>query len=324
MKETENKKTTDVLFITRKSGVGTEWKLAKEIYEINSTRMRLFEYDSNLLETIKEIQKNNIILFHQPAIYSTALIIISKIMRKKCACLIWDSYPVIINKKRYDERLIRKIADAVENSLIALFNIKIVPTHDFLARYPDAKKKYFFPIIKKKIKKHTRKIQDVTHIRILFAGQINATRDLLGSYQELSQKLETSFELIICSKDKPSEQLLISPNVQYLGHLNDSELRRLADTCHFGLVSMNLSFAGPGLPSKTFEYIKQGLPILYYGPHLQSYIEAIEKSEIGIIITEHLILENTYIKKYQNITSEKISIFESTLKKNDEKSIDYI
>ena len=324
MKTIDDKESCDILFITRKSKVGTEWKLAKEIYETNATKITLYEHQSNLLETIKEIKQKKVILFHQPLIYSALLIILTKIMRKRTVCLIWDSYPVIINRKRYDERFVRKVADALENLLIALFNTKIVPTNDFLVRYPDAKKKYFFPKINREKKNYLEKAEKHTPIRILFAGQINETRDLLSSYLELSQKLESPFELIICSKDKPSEQILINTHVQYLGYLNSTELQAVADTCHFGLVSINVSFEGPALPSKTFEYIKQGLPILYYGPNLKSYIEAIEDSKIGIVIRKHSILHNTRLQQYNNITIEGITIFESSLKKNDEISIDYI
>lgn len=324
MKTAEKNNSSDTLFITRKSKTGTEWKLAREIYEANSTKMTLHEYQSNLVETINKIKQKKIILFHQPAIYFSILIIITTIMRKENACLIWDSYPVIINRKRYDERFTRKVADIVENLLIALFSTKIVPTYDFLVRYPDAKKKYFFPKISKEKKGYTEKIEKNLPIRILFAGQINETRDLFSSYRQLSQKLESSFELIICSRDKPNEQLLTSPQVRYLGYLDSADLQAIADSCHFGLVSINVSFEGPALPSKTFEYLKQGLPILYFGPNLKSYIEAIEKSEIGIVIAKHSILENTYLQKYKNITTGNINIFESTLKNNDENSIDYI
>jgi hypothetical protein len=65
---------------------------------------------------------------------------------------------------------------------------------------------------------------------------------------------------------------------------------------HFGLVSLNPLMDQPGFPSKTFDYLASGLPVLYFGRALPAYTSAIEKFGIGVDIThaKHIDLKSMH------------------------------
>ena len=54
---------------------------------------------------------------------------------------------------------------------------------------------------------------------------------------------------------------------------------------HFGLISLNPKLDQPGFPSKTFDYMAAGLPVLYFGRPLPSFTQAMERCGVGLDIT---------------------------------------
>ena len=117
---------------------------------------------------------------------------------------------------------------------------------------------------------------------ILFAGQVNATRGIEASLARLEQIFPTPFDLVLATHNKISDELKNHPRVLSVGGLDRSELNALAATCDYGLVSLSKDFDGPGLPSKSFDYLKMSLPCLYYGPKLPHFLEALERHQVGL------------------------------------------
>lgn len=313
-----------VLFVKSVGDDNTEGKVARAIYEKNASSMKMVERKDGLFNVLSKIKQNDIIVFHQPAIKSVFSIISSRLLRKKTLCLIWDSYPVIIDSRRYDNRLVRVIADLIENVLLYIVGQNVVPSSDFLVRYPNARKKYFWPKVVIPVFEKKNKLEKKDTVRILFAGQINLTRDLFSAYKEIGSKIEGPYELIICSSDTPCNELLAKSNVRYLGFLKHDDLASIARNCHFGLVSVNSKLVGPALPSKTYDYLKHGLSVMYYGPFLRSYVTSLEQSGVGIVIKNHQLMTRKFLQKQLDCEIGKIKKYESLMMENDVKDIEYL
>lgn len=233
----------------------------------------------------KQIWRCDLLIVHSPLIFSALHIMISRILRRPVVGLIWDKYPVTLNKVRFDKSLRRRILDLIENSALKMCSHVIVPSSDFLA----AKSlkhaivlPFWTPIRYEARREATSRVGD--RPKILFAGQINRTRDLVSAFAHLTSLLGNRFELLVASSDPLPPSLEARENITYLGFLERAALFATMKSCDFGLVSLSPGFDGPGFPSKTFAYLSAGLPCIYYGKPLPHYTSALQDSGVGFDI----------------------------------------
>ena len=63
-----------------------------------------------------------------------------------------------------------------------------------------------------------------------------------------------------------------------------------------GLICLSPDLDTPGFPSKIFDYVKAGLPSLYFGPSLEAYISILETSGVGINVCSCEGLDKTVVE----------------------------
>ena len=134
-------------------------------------------------------------------------------------------------------------------------------------------------------------------VQIVFAGQINISRDLLSSFRRLLSTACFHFELHVCSSNPLPSSMSRIKNIIYHGYIPPSLLPKLFCQCDAGLISVNTRLDVPAFPSKTFDYLAAGLPCLYCGPPFHHYVSALSECEVGIDITKSDKLELSQIQR---------------------------
>lgn len=240
------------------------------------------------LNVIFQIYRSHTIVLHSPLLHAFSLALIGRMMGKKIFVLAWDFYPVMLNGRRYDNRFLRRLGDFFETVAFKFCNKIFVPTGDFKKEelFRDASVLKFWPKINYIQTNKKLGIDKIRSIKIIFAGQVNETRGLCETINLLSEKSLLPFELLIASADVVPDKIASNPNVVILGELDNVDLQKHYIDCDFGLVSLSKYYDGPAFPSKTFEYIANGLPIIYCGPHLSAYVKLVQDSGIGIYLDE--------------------------------------
>lgn len=206
-------------------------------------------------------------------------------LRRKVVGLMWDHYPVTLAGQRYDPSLRRRLLDLIERSATRICTHLIVPSRDFLEADALSRAEvlpFWLPVecAPKNADKGREKL-----VRIIFAGQVNSTRGLEHAVAELEAHFAGEFVLAIASRDPLPNGLLGKENVEYLGFLTPDELRGEMARSHAGLVALSPQFDGPGLPSKTWEYLGAGLPCLFIGRDLPHYAKALTSSGVGYVLS---------------------------------------
>ena len=123
---------------------------------------------------------------------------------------------------------------------------------------------------------HESPMPDTKRIILQYAGNI-------GRVQGLDRILETlpeDIELHFYGSGAMEEKLKAynKPNVYFHGPYTRSEQSEILGKCHISLVTLNDKMYGLGIPSKTYNILASGRPILYFGP---------KNSEIELLIKEH-------------------------------------
>lgn len=260
----------EVLFLERKTSRAKWWK-----------------------EAIKAFSTSDVIIFHSPLVLSAPLVLLARILGRRIVSLVWDVYPVRLSGKRYDGRAVRRVADRLERLCLSISHVILVPSPDFL-KEPSLARAAFLPmwtsseraVCGSGAKPALPNAVDGTRLQILFAGQVNQTRDLEGAIKKLTEGLQVPFVLKIASFSEVPAKLRSHPSVNFVGGLTSAELQKLSAECHFGLISLSPQLDGAGFPSKTFDYLAFGLPILYFGPRLEYFIGLIEATGVGVDITD--------------------------------------
>ena len=237
------------------------------------------------VEHLTLILRSDVILLHSPLFMSLHYAIWARLLGKRVVSIVWDSYPVTLGGVRFDRRLRRRLFDWMENAVLWCSNRILVPSVDFL-RHPILNRaravKLWYAI--RALSDQPRPASSDAPLAILFAGQINRTRGLCGAVEQLDRVTQGRFHLLIASGDPLPTELRGHANVRHLGKLDRQGLREVAASCDCGLVSLAHDFDGPGLPSKTFEYLEAGIPCVYHGKRLEHYLAVLEDSGAGIEI----------------------------------------
>ncbi len=194
------------------------------------------------------ISHSDVIIIHSPFVRSLVQIAFAKLMRKTVVALVWDRYPVIVNGRRYDRRLLRRVADFAEVIALKLADRHLVPSRDFLSDPSFGNAQYvplWYPPECYPIDTTSSGLESRNELRILFAGQINETRGVEDSLNDLSRTLPGPFRLLIASHNRITSELLTDDRVSYVGPQSKDALVKLARTCDFGLISLAPGFDLP-------------------------------------------------------------------------------
>lgn len=260
--------------------IGTGLEREELSFELLEGRGQLFR-----LALLRAIVRCDVLIVHSPLAFAFIYVVFARLWGKKVLGLVWDHYPVTLKGHRYDSSIRRRLLDFMENRAIALCTHLLVPSEDFLEadRFARAQVLPFWLPIDLPQAGHDKSDADL--LRVIFAGQVNATRGLEQAYAELEGHFGDNFVLQVASRDVLPETLSDKHNVEHLGFLSRDALRSVLQECDCGLVALSEHFDGPGLPSKTWEYLAAGLPCIFVGKSLPHFAQALTDSGAGRVLT---------------------------------------
>lgn len=120
-----------------------------------------------------------------------------------------------------------------------------------------------------------RKLPDNDRIILEYAGNIGRVQGLEDVIANLPDDIE--FHLYGSGAVENKLKNLYTQNVYFHGPYSRNEQSEVLGSCHINLVTLNEKMYGLGVPSKTYNILASGRPILYFGP---------KNSEIGLLIRE--------------------------------------
>lgn len=121
-----------------------------------------------------------------------------------------------------------------------------------------------------------RPMPDTEKIVLQYAGNIGRVQGLDTIVETLPGDIELHFYGSGAMEETLKENN--KPNVFFHGPYTRSEQSDILEKCHISLVTLNDKMYGLGTPSKTYNILASGRPILYFGP---------KNSEIELLIKEH-------------------------------------
>lgn len=113
-------------------------------------------------------------------------------------------------------------------------------------------------------------------IKLEYAGNIGRVQGLDKLVDELPENLELHFYGTGAMEKTLKERN--KPNVFFHGPYFRSQQEAVLGACHVSIVTLSEGMYGLGVPSKTYNIMAAGRPIIYFGP---------ENGEIGLLIKEH-------------------------------------
>lgn len=116
---------------------------------------------------------------------------------------------------------------------------------------------------------------DTERIILQYAGNIGRVQGLERIIETLPQDIE--FHLYGSGAMEEKLKAYNKSNVFFHGPYARSEQSEILSKCHISLVTLNDKMFGLGTPSKTYNILASGRPILYFGP---------KNSEIELLIKE--------------------------------------
>lgn len=123
---------------------------------------------------------------------------------------------------------------------------------------------------------HESPMPDSDTIILQYAGNIGRVQGLDKIFEALPDNIE--FHLYGSGAMEEKLKAYGKPNVFFHGPYTRNEQSEILGKCHISLVTLNDKMYGLGTPSKTYNILASGRPILYFGPR---------NSEIELLIKEH-------------------------------------
>lgn len=127
-------------------------------------------------------------------------------------------------------------------------------------------------------------------IRILYAGNVGHLQGLKDFIRWFKQLDERFFELHIRGEGEAKQELIVAVqelkmnNVSFFGAFRRDEQSDILAKSHFGLVSLDTKMFGLGVPSKFYNIMKAGRPVLYFGPHHTEVYNSVKDDSLGLIL----------------------------------------
>jgi hypothetical protein len=239
----------------------------------------------DVFSIISHVRCADAVVVHSPLVKALGVALIAFLLRKKLICFVWDFYPVILSGRRFDRRPWRIFADLFENVVMARAALVFVPTSDFQVshRFYNFKALPFWPP-REYCARPPSSARSYDSLKLIFAGQVNATRDLESCFNTIRKISSVPVEFYVASSSNVPKELLNAQDVHFIGSLGQQQLLKRLGDFDFGLISLSKKFEGPGFPSKVFDYAAAGLPILYHGPTMNAYEKIIEQSGVGMCL----------------------------------------
>jgi hypothetical protein len=216
------------------------------------------------------------------------LVLMAVILRKKIVIFQWDVYPVTLNGLRYNTSLSRRFADRVERFLLWLTPKIVVPSKDFLPFVNEDKVAAVIPLWPQRqmaVQPHCAQDATTGPVRIGFAGQINRTRGVEALLRYLAQDASQPVQLHVFSNSVLDRACIEdSPHITVVQHgfLQRDALQTALQDMHFGLICLSAHMDQPGYPSKTYDYLAAGLPVLYFGRPLPAFTDPLKAAGLGV------------------------------------------
>lgn len=161
-------------------------------------------------------------------------------------------------------------------------------------------------------------------VRILYAGNVGQLQGLDSFLKWFKQLDDSLFELHIRGEGDAKQELVMFTkkmnmnNVFFEGAFKREEQSYILGMSHFGLVSLDDKMFGLGVPSKFYNIIKAGRPVLYFGPKFTEVYNSVEQDGLGLVVDKTTSIEdfsNCIVGKiegfnpeyYENIYNQKYS-----------------
>ena len=113
-------------------------------------------------------------------------------------------------------------------------------------------------------------------IKLGYAGNIGRVQGLDKLVDNLPDDVELHFYGTGAMEKSLKEKCL--PNVYFHGPYFRSQQEKVLGACHASVVTLSEGMYGLGVPSKAYNIMAAGRPVIYFGP---------EDGEIGLLIGEH-------------------------------------
>lgn len=259
--------------------------------ELDGNRIaRLGRLIAREIQRIPKLLWCDTVVFHSVVWVQFPSIILSYVLRRRIVLIHWDVYPVTIYGKSLSGSS-GKLYERLEWFLSRISTRIVIPSEDFVAffRHPDLRIMPLWPSVSLGRLSGRAVPTEGQPIRLAFVGQAGLTRGLPQAVARLGRETLARFELHIFSPKPPEEGLSdIAPNMRVVprGHLGRSELLAALDEMDFGLISLHPGMGQPGFPSKTFDYVAAGLPVIYTGRPLPAFAALLERTGVGFVLGE--------------------------------------
>jgi glycosyltransferase involved in cell wall biosynthesis len=265
-------------------GLGEEEIDGIKVLDVGKPKGRLQRIFTTSKEVVKKAleQKADIYHFHDPEI-----LLWVGLLKKSGAKIVYDVHedlPRQLLSKPYLTKSILKFvshfAERFENKKAKHCDMVITVTplivNRFAAFHPNVLRLANFPL---KIEFQKNELAKENYI--CYVGGLTVTR---GVYQmlDLAQKIDVPLKIAgIPDSDDILQKLKNTPNVEYLGVLDRSEVTKLISQAKIGLCMLHpIPNYLEAYPIKIFEYMAAGTPVL--ASDFPLYKEIVEGSQSGI------------------------------------------
>jgi hypothetical protein len=159
-------------------------------------------------------------------------------------------------------------------------------------------------------------------IRIVYGGNVGPLQGLkpfLNWFVRLDPDL---FELVIRGEGSSKRELIelvkdrTIKNVYFENAFLREEQSNILGNMHFGLVSLDNNMFGMGVPSKFYNIIKAGRPVLYFGPEGTEVHQCVNKLSIGLVVNERENIQDFEKKLLSFVKSNSPEFFEAAYENN--------
>jgi hypothetical protein len=229
-------------------------------------------------------------------------VVLARLLRRKVVVFQWDIYPASLAGRPLPASWLRRCANWIENWMLRQASVLVIPTDDFR---PFVRLQSVGGVIPLWPQQSLKMVQNQAFkaengvVRIGFAGQISSTRGIAACLEMLQQVSVAAVEVHLYSGSPMPDVSKLDHNkvrVTHHGHLQRERLQDELRQMHFGLISLSPDLDQPGYPSKTYDYLAAGLPILYFGRPLPAFTFALAEAGLGVVLSgqEPVDLAKTY------------------------------
>lgn len=241
------------------------------------------------LRRIADVWWADTIIVHSNLVLSWDAILFGRLFGKRIVGFVWDLYPSTIAGQPIKSNSLHNLIGFADRLLQRILTISVLPSCDF-DEFIKAREIVHMPLWFKDDSFAPQRRMSRDHpagLNICFAGQINLIRGLEQFISFAQAHSQTKLILHIFS-DRKAQQLEElggdKVRIQYHEKCSPEDLLEELKAMDFGLVSLHPKFDQVGFPSKTFDYVQAGLPLIYFGRSMPAYEALLENTRIGYVV----------------------------------------